>query len=43
VTGILAALRALPGHHFWPDDISLMDASRVDATRLLTHRQVTDS
>jgi hypothetical protein len=23
---VLASLLAAPGHHFWPDDISLMDA-----------------
>lgn len=43
VAPTLAALRALPGHHFWPDDISLMDSQRVDMTRLLSHAQVTDS
>ena len=43
VAGILAVLRQLPGHVFWPDDISLMDATRVDAGRLLSHGQVTDS
>lgn len=40
---LLAALRTLPGHHFWPDDISLMDSHRVDVNRLLSHGQVTDS
>ena len=39
----LAALRALPGHVFWADDISLMDPAWVDADRLLSHGQVTDS
>ncbi len=39
----LAALRGLPGHHFWADKISLMDAERIDMTRLLSHGQVTDS
>ena len=43
VAPLLAALRALPGHVFWPDDISLLDADRVDATRLLDSAQVTDS
>ena len=43
VAPLLAALRALPGHVFWPDDISLLDADRVDATRLLNSAQVTDS
>jgi toxin-antitoxin system PIN domain toxin len=43
VAEILRGLRALPGHCFWPDDISLMDTGRVDASRLLHHGQVTDS
>ena len=43
VAGSLAALRALPGHVFWADDISLMDLAWVDADRLLSHGQVTDS
>ena len=43
VAGILAGLRALPGHVFWPDDISLMDSKRVNTARLLNSAQVTDS
>lgn len=43
VAGILAGLRALPGHTFWPDDISLLDADRIETERLLNHGQVTDS
>lgn len=43
VAPLLAALRGLAGHHFWADDVSLMDAKRVDASRLLSHGQVTDS
>ena len=39
----MAALRALPGHAFWPDDISLLDAKCIDATRLLSSAQVTDT
>jgi uncharacterized protein len=34
---------ALPGHVFWPDDISLLDSARVDSSRLLTTAQVTDT
>lgn len=41
--GVLHRLRALPGHRFWPDDISLLDPARVQAERLLSHAQVTDS
>ena len=40
---MLRALRALKGHRFWPDDISLLDTQRVDISRVLTHGQVTDS
>ena len=43
VTPILLGLRALPGHVFWPDSISLMDPDLVDSGRLLVHGQVTDS
>lgn len=43
VAGILAGLRALPGHVFWPDDISLMDTKQVNTARLLNSAQVTDS
>ena len=41
--GALAALCALPGHVFWPDNVSLLSSDRVDASRLLSHGQVTDS
>ncbi|MDQ6640682.1 MAG: VapC toxin family PIN domain ribonuclease, partial [Pseudomonadota bacterium] len=40
---ILARMRALPGHTFWADDVSLLDDRRVDSTRLLHSRQITDS
>jgi len=43
VASILARLRDLPGHTFWPDDISLTDTTRIDPERLLSHGQVTDS
>lgn len=43
VMGTLAALRALPGHHFWPDTLSLAEIERIDTGRLLSHSQVTDS
>lgn len=39
----LASLTSQPGHVFWPDDVRLMDATRLDAGRLLHHGQVTDS
>lgn len=43
VMPVLASLTAQPGHVFWPDDVSLMDATRLDAERLLHHSQVADS
>ena len=39
----LAAIRALKGHTFWPDDISLADQRYLDASRLSSHAQITDS
>ena len=39
----LAAIQALEGHAFWPDDISLADSRHVDAARLSSHAQLTDS
>lgn len=43
VMSLMATLRSRPGHVFWPDDISLMETERIDATRLLNSAQVTDS
>jgi toxin-antitoxin system PIN domain toxin len=43
VAGVMGRLLALPGHVFWPDDISLLDPARADCGRLLAHKQVTDS
>lgn len=43
VVQALVTLRALPGHHFWPDTISIADDSQLDATRLSSHSRVTDS
>ncbi|MDR4305978.1 PIN domain-containing protein [Chelatococcus sambhunathii] len=39
----LGDLVAAPGHAFWPDDVSLLDAALVDVSRLLTPAQTTDS
>ncbi|WP_229490337.1 hypothetical protein [Pseudoduganella namucuonensis] len=36
-------MRALDGHVFWSDDISLLDEGKVDTTRLLNSSQTTDS
>jgi len=43
VAQLLAAMRALPGHAFWPDDISLVDTAHMDGARLLSSAQVTDT
>ena len=43
VAALMAAMCKLPGHAFWPDDISALDAKRLDTTRLLGSAQVTDS
>jgi predicted nucleic acid-binding protein len=40
---ILATLRALPGHHFWPDSISLVGCDIIDATQITTPGEVTDA
>ncbi len=43
VSEVLQELLALPGHTFWPDDISLFDSPKLDTAHLLSSRQVTDS
>jgi len=43
VAELLAAFRKLPGHAFWPDDVSLLDLENVDLTRLLDSAHITDS
>jgi uncharacterized protein len=43
VAELMKEFTALPGHVFWPDDISLLDPTRIDTSRLLTSLQVTDS
>ena len=43
VAAIVRQLRLLPGHEFWPDDISLLDPAHVDADQVLTSAQVTDT
>lgn len=40
---IVAKLRLLPGHSFWPDDLSLVGLDRVEVSRILTSAQVTDT
>ena len=43
VAPIVARLRASPGHVFWNDDFSLMECDVVDAARIATPAQVTDT
>jgi uncharacterized protein len=43
VAAIVAQFRTLPGHVFWSDDISLLEAGDVDTSQILTSGQVTDS
>lgn len=43
VVDALEDLIATPGHEFWPDDVSLLDRTLVDSSRLLTPAQTTDS
>lgn len=43
VAPLVVQLRTLPGHVFWPDDISLVGAAHLDPAQVLTPGQVTDS
>ena len=43
VVPMLSGMRTLPGHVFWPDDISLFGSELVDPTHLTTAAQVTDA
>ncbi len=43
VVPLLETLLALPGHEFWPDDLSLVESEAVNPARLLASGQVTDS
>lgn len=43
VARIVGALRHLPGHRFWADDLSLVASDHVDPARILTSAQVTDT
>jgi toxin-antitoxin system PIN domain toxin len=43
VAELLVSFRKLPGHTFWPDDISLLDGQQANALRLLDSAHVTDS
>jgi uncharacterized protein len=43
VAGLMTSFLALPGHEFWPDDVTLFDSGRVHSDRLLNSGQVTDT
>ena len=43
VAELIATLRSLGGHEFWPDDVTLFDQQRIDTARLLDSSQVTDT
>lgn len=43
VAAMLARFCARPGHEFWSDDISVLDAARVNVKRLIAPAMVTDS
>lgn len=43
VAPIVARLRALAGHIFWKDDLSLVDSDLVDVDQIATPGQVTDT
>lgn len=43
VAALVAPLLALPGHAFWPDDISLFEPRSVKVRHLLDSAQVTDT
>ena len=42
-TDVMTRLCKLPNHAFWPDDISILAGKHIDATRLLSSSQITDS
>lgn len=42
IAGLIARLRAVRGHAFWPDDISLLDSTLVDPARLTAPARITD-
>ena len=43
VVEVMRGLRALPGHEFWSDEVTLFDRKRIHTERLLDSAQVTDS
>lgn len=43
VAEIVGKLRALPGHVFWPDELSLVATIHVDTAKLTSSSQITDT
>jgi len=43
VAKLLEQLIAMPGHEFWPDDVSILNRETFDLSRMITAKQVTDS
>ena len=43
VAPLVTRLRALPGHVFWKDDLSLMKSDLLNVDQIMTPGQVTDS
>lgn len=43
VASTLLTIRAMPGHAFWTDSVSLMDGTAADVALLSSHTRVTDS
>lgn len=43
VVGMVAALRALPAHEFWPDEISILESDLVDPAQLGNSASITDT
>jgi len=43
VAETVAAALDWPGHHFWPDDVSLLTDAGIDRSRLLRSKQITDT
>jgi toxin-antitoxin system PIN domain toxin len=40
---LLQRITALPGHHFWADDVKFAESPQVARSRVLGHQQVTDA
>jgi toxin-antitoxin system PIN domain toxin len=43
VAELLNRFRTLPGHAFWPDNVSLLDPAHVQTRRLLHSAHITDT